>query len=104
MVTRHLLAQAVAQQFFGCFISMNAWLVISHFCTSLRMYLYQQNVHWQLSFLLTSKYVYLLYGLIVPSGLIVPFAVLLYANLHIAFSLYALYRVGQKNRTVFRSL
>lgn len=28
MFTRHLLAQAVAQQFFGCFISMNFWYFI----------------------------------------------------------------------------
>lgn len=28
-ITRHLLAQAMAQQFFGCFISMNSWLVFS---------------------------------------------------------------------------
>jgi len=28
MLTRHLLAQAVAQQFFGCFISMNCWSLL----------------------------------------------------------------------------
>jgi len=31
MVTRHLLAQAVAQQFFGCFISMNCWYLHKEF-------------------------------------------------------------------------
>jgi len=29
MLTRHLLAQAVAQQFFGCFISMNCWFLLT---------------------------------------------------------------------------
>jgi len=32
MLTRHLLAQAVAQQFFGCFISMNCWLLHVFIC------------------------------------------------------------------------
>jgi len=28
MLTRHLLAQAVAHQFFTCFISMNSWFLL----------------------------------------------------------------------------
>jgi len=60
MVTRHLLAQAVAQQFFGCFISMNYWFLISHFCNLLlyaekRLYFVKcvftsENVEWLLCF------------------------------------------------------
>jgi len=28
MLTRHLLAQAIAHQFFSCFISVNSWFLL----------------------------------------------------------------------------